>query len=738
MYSYIMNLRKTLLYGILGSLFVTPFLANYVSDSMFFPFITGKNFAFRILVEIATALWVVLLIIDKEFRPKFSWVLASAGAFLAALFIADFSGVDSYKSIWSNYERMEGLVTHIHLFLYFIVLGSVMIKEKYWAYAANLWLIASVFVSFGAFRQIFGTEQYYFGSGRIDAGLGNAAYMGIYVVFNVFLAILLWIKTEKENWYRWAYPIFVLVNFYLAFKSQTRGSILGLFGGLVLSALIIAIFDKTKPQLRKWAFGAVGLFIILAGLFIANRNAAWIKNYPSLSRMAAISAKETTAETRLTIWKMSFEGFKERPVFGWGQENFIYVFAKHYDPIMWKYEPWYDRSHNVFFDWLIAAGAVGLLTYLSLYVGILYYLWINKKGENFSFNEKAIITGLLGAYFIHNLFVFDNLVSYMFFFAFLGFIHKRATVGIESGEKEKIHKKDDEVLDGGDSVIVLSVVLAILAATIYFLNIREINANHTLIKSLRGETAIYVADGKQKIRIFEALDEAVIGRGEIREQIVQQATQVLQMKNVGDDIKKQYVSEATKVISETLKETPDDLRMLSTAINLYSVIGNYDQADAYFKQAITVSPTRGMLYLDYVNSKLMKGDLESALNLSKKAMEIMPENKKAKIAYASILVLQGKSAEAKKIVDEMKGSSDLIDDRLIYAYGNIKAYNEIISIFESVTDKTNITSKQYLYYADALQAAGRKKDSIEILKKISEMDPSLKDQIDAYIKQMEK
>ena len=38
-------------------LFAIPLLPLYVSSSMLFPFITGKNFAFRIIVEIAFIFW---------------------------------------------------------------------------------------------------------------------------------------------------------------------------------------------------------------------------------------------------------------------------------------------------------------------------------------------------------------------------------------------------------------------------------------------------------------------------------------------------------------------------------------------------------------------------------------------------------------------------------------------------------------------------------------------------------
>jgi hypothetical protein len=51
---------------------------------------------------------------------------------------------------------------------------------------------------------------------------------------------------------------------------------------------------------------------------------------------------------------MALKGIAERPVLGWGQENFNYVFNKYYNPQMFGQEEWFDRTHNVVLDWLIA------------------------------------------------------------------------------------------------------------------------------------------------------------------------------------------------------------------------------------------------------------------------------------------------------------------------------------------------------------------------------------------------
>src|SRR2546430_1107834 len=52
-YTTLFRSQKVARYAALVPLFVIPSLALYVSDSLYFPFITGKNFAFRVLVEVA-------------------------------------------------------------------------------------------------------------------------------------------------------------------------------------------------------------------------------------------------------------------------------------------------------------------------------------------------------------------------------------------------------------------------------------------------------------------------------------------------------------------------------------------------------------------------------------------------------------------------------------------------------------------------------------------------------------
>src|SRR6185369_13772606 len=95
-------LKGTAIGGIFAAL-VVPFL---VSNSLFFPFITGKAFFFRIVVEIALAAWLLLIMRDASARPRKSMLLWAFVAFTVVIGVADIFGQNPWKSFWSNFERM--------------------------------------------------------------------------------------------------------------------------------------------------------------------------------------------------------------------------------------------------------------------------------------------------------------------------------------------------------------------------------------------------------------------------------------------------------------------------------------------------------------------------------------------------------------------------------------------------------------------------------------------------------
>lgn len=132
-----MNYTTYLRWGVISGLFATLLIPFVVADgtlmsNLFFPYITGKNFAFRIIIEIVAALYILLALRDPKYRPRASWVMWAALGLTAWMAVATLASVDPVKSFWSNFERMEGYVSLLHLFAYFVIMGAVLTAENLW------------------------------------------------------------------------------------------------------------------------------------------------------------------------------------------------------------------------------------------------------------------------------------------------------------------------------------------------------------------------------------------------------------------------------------------------------------------------------------------------------------------------------------------------------------------------------------------------------------------------------
>ncbi|MCX6712359.1 MAG: hypothetical protein NT041_01555, partial [Candidatus Vogelbacteria bacterium] len=263
------SINKWLRYIIYGGIFVIPFIPLYVASSMFFPFITGKNFAWRIIVEIIFALCAILALSDKSARPKYSYLLYAVIALAAIDGLATLFGLYPYRSFWSNYERMDGYINILHLSAYFLVLISVFKDKAKWFWLANTSLVANIYIAGYSFIQLAGKAQIHQSGTRLDASLGNSAYLAVYVLFHIFISGYLLLSQWSKNKILSAwYILMILIDTIILYYTATRGAILGLIGGAILICLLLAIFSKNNNH-RKIAGGVILLIVLLGAGFWA-------------------------------------------------------------------------------------------------------------------------------------------------------------------------------------------------------------------------------------------------------------------------------------------------------------------------------------------------------------------------------------------------------------------------------------------------------------------------------------
>lgn len=707
------ELDTYLSYGLYGILFTIPFIALIITEQLFFPFITGKNFTFRILIEIAFVLYLLRIFINKDIRPKRSWIIIAYSIFFFVITLASIFGVDPIRSFWSNFERMEGLVGHIHLFAYFLILIGTINTKKLWERLFQTSLFASVIVSIYSILQIFGFVKIFQSTNRIEATFGNSSYLAVYLLFNIFIAgFLLFDKKHsifsaifapfhffkkrhdisKTDLLYWGIIILELI---ILLFTETRGAIIGLLASVIIMAFLQIIFNVGK--VRK--AGAILLLgtILLTSLFIAFKDTSFIKNNKLTGRLSSISLRDSSVQARFTVWGMAYEGFREKPLLGWGVGNFNVVFNKYYKPELFGEEPWFDRAHDVFFDWLTNAGIIGLLSYLSLFIASLYYL-LFKESKHISLNGRIILTGLLATYFIQNIFVFDNLISYILFFTILGYIHSMYKTDWVS---EKARKITNIQFPDSAVFVVAPILIILLGVSVFYINVKPIQTARGMIIALSTTNENEGIEYNERI-IEKAIDNGYLGKQEVSEQYIQFAFNISRNNSIPEKDRLNLLNRAQIKMVEMVEIRPLDARPKLFLGTFLSQFQDFEGALKYLEEARALSPNKQSILSSLSNIYIATGDFEKAFELSKKSLSLESKNKEAAISLITSAIVSGRQELADKTLIEYFSTVNLPDERIAQAY----------------------------------MIARNKKKAIKIFEAMKEANPSLSDRIDEVIKQI--
>ena len=733
----------------LGGVFLLPFLPLVVTNSLFFPFITGKNFLFRIVVEVVFAAWVILALYDARYRPKFSYILAGFCTLIVVMFAADLFGVAPHKSFWSNYERMEGFVTLAHLLLYFVVAGSILTTDRLWNAFWNTSIVVAGMMMLYGFCQLSGSASCPISQSetRIDGRMGNSAYLAIYMLFHIFMSALLLVRARATG-LRVLYGLLAFGFTYILFTTQTRGTTAALMGGILVAAAYIVLYEKSNQLVRRIALGGLVAVVILVGAFYMARGSEFVQGNEALRRLSSMFSV-SALDTRVTIWSLAVEGVKERPILGWGQENFNYVFNKHYSASLYAQEPWFDRVHNLVFDWLIAGGVLGLLAYLSVLLSSIYYLIIrphtHPDEERFTTVERGLLLGLLAGYTAHNLLVFDNLISYFFFASVIAMIHTRAAREIPS---VRAYQMNDQVL----GQIAAPVVVGLACVVIYVVNVPSLQAASDMIKGFQ------VQDPSARIAHFErALERGSFANQEIREQTVRIAQEfsnqsgelVKQMRTQNPklsqadaekqvaDLRARYSELAEKGMKTQLAETPDDVRILIFQASFYRGMGRTQDAIPVLERAKEISPEKQQIYFELGLAYADKGEYEKAAEIFKTAYELEPSFSQARMFYAAGLIYKGDLEAVHALITPQYALEYAKSEVVTRALLERKNYTELEQVFTTRIENAPSDLQMRVSLAYVQNMADRKDDAIATIRKAIEDFPSFKQQGEQYIASIE-
>lgn len=443
-------------------LYATTFSVLVVMTSSFFPFIGGKDFFFRTTIQLGLIfylLWWGFEAKAGEAVARFREVarkplFIAVSAFMLTFLFASIFAHDPNAAFWSNYERGEGGFQMLHYYAFFALLVLFFDKKDDWIKLFRISVLVSfLLIAYGVFANL-GLAPKFISTypqappegfwkrltqGRFHGSLGNPAYVAPYLIFSMFYLASLWnwsnISGRLKGLKKLAIygGIFSLFSFFFLL-SQTRAGIIGL--GVAVFVFLIYLV-AASPHWRKLLSVVLIILILASGVVLRYKDSQLIHSLPfwKIFNISLSVSGLWTLNTRFWTWGSAWQGFLDRPILGWGPENFTAVFDKYFDPRHHvpdqNTETWFDRAHSIYFDYLAETGILGLAAYLSIFAVILsgfsgkFLIFWRKRLETEpsgkSVIQEALIFSLAVGYLVQGLAIFDVLPMYINLFLFFAF-----------------------------------------------------------------------------------------------------------------------------------------------------------------------------------------------------------------------------------------------------------------------------------------------------------------------------
>lgn len=733
--------------ALLAVVFVLPFV---VTPQTIYPFVFGKTLFFQSAIEILFALFVVIAILKPEHRPRLDVLNVLVLGYFGILALATALGVDFYRSLWGTEERGLGLFTQLHFAAFFIMIRSLFNGERLREHLLSVSVLAGIGLSAVALLRLKGILIFGVDLGlRLSSTLANPLFFASVLVF--CLSFSLYLAAAKRGIIRAVYAIAAILFLVMIIATQTRGAIVALGAGAVFF-ILSSFVSVSSRRIRASFLALLVLMAAVIALFWINRESQFVKHTPILSRFSALA--DTTASTRLIAWKIAFNAFRERPVLGWGPENFHIAFNKYYEPKLLEfgyYETWWDRPHNMALEVLVHSGMIGLAVYLSIFSYSVLGL-IRRK----TVRDRILAAGLI-VYFVQNLFVFDTPSSLLLFMIMLSFV---SGGGASSGQKTEDASREERKINLFFVLGAAVLSLSLAGFMVWKYNWKAFAASKRMLGA-----ALYAADTSdvESMKFFKlALAMPTQYKEETVLQISQITNGIFSKKTIPPERFNELFSFAETAIKANIARHPRHAYYHFMLGRLYTEALNYDNSygqkgEESFRRALELSPKRQQIWFGLAKLYLNLGRADEATAIYKKAIELAPRIGEAHWFYGVMLRDKGELEEAKK---EMVEAANLgyippgLEERLFFArlMATEKNYPRVADYLESALQiepkradlwaQLAVAYKEYarLMYKEGKDSAGDKYIgwARDYAKKAAVLDPSFAAESQAFLDILDK
>ncbi len=475
---------KALRWGILAGIalvLLTPFV---VTTGTIYPFAVGKAVWSRSIIEIVFALWAILALADPACRPPRSRVLLLLAAGLAVSLLAACFGVSLQRSLWSDYERMQGIVDLAHWFAFTVVLVSMLRTGSAWRVLLAFSVAASAAMACMVIALSMQIEIPFYGTlpernrQRMGGPMGNPVFLSVYMLGHLLIALGFVVRSclpavrpeegavaapapprraregrrgvrqpqaPRRPARQWTAGLLWALAAALDLWGLALAGSVGGFAGLLAGAGFLAFtFARLTRGRGRWVAAAtlavLGALVIVMGVrFVdADRSAAAWLSSPMVRYVASVHLQRPSVQSRLAAWDAGLEGFAERPLLGWGPGNFGTVFGRFASGYGASARS-HDQAHGKLIEVTATTGILGVLAYLALWSWSFLVVWRIALGAGPRDRVMVLFIGAaLASLVVQRQFLFDTAVGSLQTAILLGFVARLEAPGDSRAPRHRL------------------------------------------------------------------------------------------------------------------------------------------------------------------------------------------------------------------------------------------------------------------------------------------------------------
>lgn len=643
-----------------------------------------RTLLFWLATQLMTLCWAILCTIETSCLPRRKGLHVVLMIWMSLLVISTLLAQSSSMSFFSTFERMMGLLTYLHVFFYFLVVSSVLNKKDW----QNLILAIFTVGLISSFIGIYWKSDRHF-NGRITSTLGNPSFVASYSMCQIFITGIVAYGLWKSNYRKWALPVLLLAAIFhisALILTGSRSGLIGLTGGIVVAALLLCYFYK-KWRIWFLAFCALVPISFVITRMIGTRIIRFPKQLGYLNRLSEISLNTDTFLVRKNLWGIAWDALWERPWFGWGFEGFSSAFLKYYNPALYKDGLWYDNPHNIFLEWAINGGVLGLLGFCLCFVLALLFLWKSRIVPLF---VKCVLSGFCVSYILFNFNNFDSLSTVLMLFLFWAFV--------ESCERQQ----NPQVLPAPELSWVTKLEIGagsfcLIIFSIFFFSVKSYQVNKGIFNANEKFDLPRATYEYKRLYHKAWLGEYdVLIQAGLRRNFIPRETDV----NVVQD----YYWTTQQMLEEELQKLPESGQLLNQLGHLNVIFRQMPKAVSYFEKFRIIAPRRQANLMDLGTAYMESGENAKANSLFEYIYNLDKTYERPLIFKAIALSKMDKYDEALgtlgKITSETLGGNGELIVLAFERSGRLEDFCRLYSEM-SESDRQFITQKTYWIWINA-------------------------------------